>query len=75
VVLLETGGERLTSLPDLPPQTLKRALRLALDHIGPALGRLTVSEWNGAPVVDSAVAPMLEEIGFRREALVYIGER
>jgi ATP-dependent Lhr-like helicase len=74
VLLLETGGERLTSLPDLPPQTLKRALRLALDHIGPALGRLTVSEWNGAPVVDSTVAPLLEEIGFRREALVYIGE-
>jgi ATP-dependent Lhr-like helicase len=75
VLLLETGGERLTSLPDLPPQTLKRALRLALDHIGPALGRLTASQWNGGPVVDSAVAPLLEEIGFRREALVYIGER
>jgi ATP-dependent Lhr-like helicase len=75
VLLLETGGERLTSLPDLPPQTLKRALRLALDHIAPALGRLTASQWNGGPVVDSAVAPLLEEIGFRREALVYIGER
>ena len=75
VLLLETGGERLTSLPGLPPRTLKRALQLALDHTGPALGRLAIAEWNGAPVLDSAVAPLLEEIGFRREALVYIGER
>jgi hypothetical protein len=36
--------------------------------------RLIVSEWNGEPVLDSPDAPLLEEIGFRREALVYVWE-
>jgi hypothetical protein len=68
VLLLETGGARATSLPDLPAATLKQALALAAGH----LGRLVVKEWNGAPVLDSPVAPILEQLGFRREALVYL---
>jgi hypothetical protein len=74
VLLLETGGERLTTLPDLPPATLRRALKLAVDHIGRSVRRLTLSQWNGQPVLDSPAAPLLEEVGFRREALVYIWE-
>jgi ATP-dependent Lhr-like helicase len=74
VLVLETGGERLRTLPDLPPGTLQRALQTAMDHLGAPLRRLTVKEWNGQAVLDSPVAPLLEAVGFRREALVYIWE-
>jgi ATP-dependent Lhr-like helicase len=74
VLLLETGGERVTTLPDLPPATLRRALKLAVEHIGRSVRRLTLSQWNGQPVLDSPAAPLLEEVGFRREALLYIWE-
>jgi ATP-dependent Lhr-like helicase len=74
VLLWETGGDRLVTLPDLPADTVLRALRLAVGHVGVALGRLTVSAWNGAPVLENALAPLLERAGFRREALVYVWE-
>jgi len=72
VLLLETGGQRATSLADLPPATLRQALKQAVTHIGTSMRRLTLSQWNGQPVLDSPAAPLLEELGFRREALVYI---
>ncbi|MFN2243871.1 MAG: hypothetical protein ACK2U2_16370, partial [Anaerolineae bacterium] len=74
VLLLETGGERATSLPDLPPGTLRRALEAAAGHLGATLQRLTLREWNGQAILDSPAAPLLEEVGFRREALVYLWE-
>jgi ATP-dependent Lhr-like helicase len=74
VLLLETGGERVTTLPGLPPRTFEKALKLAVEHIGASQRRLTLSQWNGEPVLDSAIAPLLESVGFRREALVYIWE-
>ena len=74
VLLLETGGERLTTLPDLSPETLKRALKLAVEHIGQTERRLTLGTWNGEPILDSPAAPLLEEVGFRREALIYVWE-
>jgi ATP-dependent Lhr-like helicase len=80
VLLLETGGGRLATLADpsdpmgqaLPLDTLKQALRLALTHIGRSQSRLALGEWNGAPILESPAAPILEELGFRREALVYM---
>jgi ATP-dependent Lhr-like helicase len=80
VLLLETGGERLTVLPDpsvpsrlsLSPATLKHALRLVVEQAGGAERRLTLKEWNGQPILESPHAPLLEELGFRREALVYV---
>jgi ATP-dependent Lhr-like helicase len=72
VLLLEAGGERLTTLPDLPAGTLRQALTLAVRHIGHAQRRLALSEWNGEPIIDSSLAPILEQAGFRREALTYI---
>ena len=80
VLLLETGGERVTTLPGvansskagLPPDTLRRALKLAVEHVGRAPRRLTLKEWNGEPILGSTAAPILEELGFRREALVYV---
>ncbi len=74
VLLLETGGERLTTLPDLSPSTLHRALKLAVEHVGGQQRRLTLNQWNGEPILDSAVAPVLERLGFRREALDYVRE-
>jgi ATP-dependent Lhr-like helicase len=74
VLLLETGGERLTTLPDLSSETLKRALKLAVEHIGQTQRRLTLGTWNGEPILDSPAAPLVEEAGFRREALVYVWE-
>ena len=74
VLLLEAGGERLVTLPHLPSETLRRALRLAVQHVGTGQRRLTLRHWNGEPVLDSAVAPLLEREGFRREALVYVWE-
>ncbi len=74
VLLLELGGERATALPDLPTVTLRRALARATEHIGRAVGRFRLSEWNGEPILESLAAPLLEEVGFRREALVYIWE-
>jgi hypothetical protein len=68
------GGERLTGLPDLPLGTLKRALQLAMDHLDTFHRRLTIKEWNGMTILDSPVAPLLEELGFHRDALIYTRE-
>jgi hypothetical protein len=63
------------SLPDLPPRTLRRAIEAAVGHLGVTQQRLTLREWNAQAILDSPAAPLLEEVGFRREALVYIWER
>jgi hypothetical protein len=64
----------VTALPDLPPTTQRRALGLAVEHAGRGQRRLTLDQWNGEAILESPVAPMLEGLGFRREALVYIWE-
>jgi ATP-dependent Lhr-like helicase len=74
VLLLETGGERVTTLPDMPPDTLKRALGLVVEHVGGSQRQLTLKEWTGEPVLENPYAPLLEGLGFRREALVYVWE-
>ena len=74
VLLLETGAGRVTVLPDLPAATQRRALELAVEHAGRTLRRLTLSQWNGEAILESPAAPVLEGLGFRREALVYIWE-
>jgi ATP-dependent Lhr-like helicase len=72
VLLLETGAGRVTALPDLPPTTLRRALGLAVEHAGRGQRRLTLSQWNGEAIMDSSAPQVLEGLGFRREALVYV---
>ncbi len=72
VLLLETGGERLTVLPGHAGGALKQALKVAVEHAGRWQRRLTLSEWNGQPILENPLAPLLEEVGFRREALVYV---
>ncbi len=72
VLLLETGGERLTVLPGHAGGALKQALKAAVAHASRWQRRLTLSEWNGQPILENPLAPLLEEVGFRREALVYV---
>jgi len=74
VVLLELGAEQVTVLTGLPEETAERALRLAVEHVAARLRRFSLSRWNGEPILDSLAAPLLERLGFRREALVYIWE-
>jgi ATP-dependent Lhr-like helicase len=74
LLLLETGGERVIASPGLSAETLRQALKLAIEHAGSAPRRLTLSEWNGEPILDSPAGPVLEGLGFRREALVYVWE-
>jgi ATP-dependent Lhr-like helicase len=74
VLLLETGGERVATLPGLVVETAQRALRLAVEHAGASMRRVIVGEWNGEPVLESEEAALLEAVGFRREALVYVWE-
>jgi ATP-dependent Lhr-like helicase len=74
VLLLELGAERVTTLLGLQAESVRRALALALEHLGQSQRRVTVSKWNDQPVFETAVAPLLEGLGFRREALVYVWE-
>ena len=74
VLLLELGAEQVTVLAGLPEGTAERALRLAVEHVGAGLRRFSLKRWNGEPILDSPAAPLLERLGFRREALVYIWE-
>jgi ATP-dependent Lhr-like helicase len=72
VLLLELGSEKVTSLPETPPDTVRRALALVAGHVGHSPRRLMVKEWNGEMVLESRGASLLEGAGFRREALVYV---
>jgi hypothetical protein len=42
--------------------------------VAASLRRFSLRRWNGEPILDSQAAPLLERLGFRREALVYIWE-
>jgi ATP-dependent Lhr-like helicase len=68
VLLLELGGERLTTLAGLPADSLRRALALAIGH----LERFTLSHWDGETVLDHPHTSLLERVGLRRETLVYV---
>jgi ATP-dependent helicase Lhr and Lhr-like helicase len=75
VLLLEPASEQIRSLaigPALSAGTLQRALALAVSHVGDSQRRLTLRQWNGEGLLGSPMAPLLEEIGFRREALLYV---
>jgi len=74
VLLLELGAERITSLPGLSLEVLRRAAALPVEHAGRTLRRMILSRWNGEPILNSSVAPLLEGFGFRREALDYVWE-
>jgi hypothetical protein len=81
VLLYEHGGGRWSALPQADPGLLRRAVQLCLEHLTREGGlcsrprRVVVASWNGAGPLGSAVQPLLEGLGFRREppAMVWDG--
>jgi ATP-dependent Lhr-like helicase len=74
VLLLELGAGQVTTLAGLSEETLRRALRAALDQARRSRRRLALGRWNREPLMNSALAPLLEGLGLVREALVYVWE-
>jgi ATP-dependent Lhr-like helicase len=64
VMVFEDRGNRITTLPDVPPEVLERAFQAYLTRPH-APSRIVVSEWNGARVSASAGQAMLRAIGFK----------
>ena len=72
VLLWEVASGQVSALPELSAGILQRALDLAVRHLARSARRLTVSQWNGAPALNSAAVSALERAGFCREALAYV---
>ncbi|MBC7234211.1 MAG: DEAD/DEAH box helicase [Chloroflexi bacterium] len=81
ILLYEHGGARWRALPTLNESTLREAVSLLLRDLTRGGGlcahprRVLVQEWNGAPPIGTAMQPLLESLGFRREspAMVWDG--
>jgi ATP-dependent Lhr-like helicase len=65
IVVAEDSGARLTVVADAAPDLLTRALQAYLSRPN-APRRMTISHWNGVPVLDSAGLAMLQALGFSR---------
>ncbi|HLN63381.1 MAG TPA: hypothetical protein VK464_17735, partial [Symbiobacteriaceae bacterium] len=67
VLLVESGGKRLTPLADLDGDALRRALGGLKELLaGSTLKRIDVESFGGAPVYETAIAELLQELGFER---------
>lgn len=64
ILVAEDNGERLT-VPEGQPERVRRALSLYLGRPD-APRRIVVSQWNGAPVLGSPGASLLESLGLYR---------
>jgi ATP-dependent Lhr-like helicase len=64
VVVFEDRGGRITTLPDVAPEVLERAVRAYLQRPHTP-SRVVVSEWNGARVSASAGQAVLRALGFK----------
>ncbi len=73
VLALGSGGERIEARADVSEETLRRAMRLFLEHVTAPGGlassprRVVVREWNGASPLGGAAQPLLEALNFHRE--------
>jgi ATP-dependent Lhr-like helicase len=72
ILLIEHQGSRITALPGASVDQLVMAVArlpslLRLDRSLAGRHKLTVSEWNGQPVIGSAGQPLLEQLGFVRD--------
>jgi ATP-dependent Lhr-like helicase len=65
ILVVEDSGARWTATPDASPDALDRALLAYLARPN-APRRLTVSVWNGIPILDSPGAPLFQAHGFSR---------
>jgi ATP-dependent helicase Lhr and Lhr-like helicase len=64
VLVVEDTGGRLRGRPGAPEGELRSALRAVVEHLSRFLPRVTVSTWNGTPVLESEAAGLLETLGF-----------
>jgi ATP-dependent Lhr-like helicase len=65
VLLAEDYGDRITTLRGCEPELLQRALRAYVNRTG-APRRAVLTQWNGKPVLGSAVQAWLQPLGFSR---------
>ncbi|MCJ7548315.1 MAG: DEAD/DEAH box helicase [Anaerolineae bacterium] len=75
VLVAGTTGHDLTTVQGADVALLRQALRALLDHLATFERRITVETWDGEPVADTAGAPVLETLGFRRSYPAMIWER
>lgn len=79
-ILLLENAERVTTMPGIEEAVIGRAMRLCIEHLTAPGGlasrprRITLTMWDGQPVLDSSAATLLESLGFRREALAMVWE-
>ncbi|MCL5999852.1 MAG: hypothetical protein M1546_27900, partial [Chloroflexi bacterium] len=65
VLVAEDNGERMTTTQGVEPDVAQRAMRAYLSRPG-APRRLTITHWNGKPVLGSAAQAWLQPLGFSR---------
>jgi len=75
VLVAGTTGQHLTTVRGADEALIQQALQALLDHLAKFERRITVETWNGEPVVDTAAAPILETLGFRRSYPAMIWHR
>jgi len=65
VLYVERGGRSLVPLRDPDDDWLRTALEALVSHVrGGGAKRLAVERFDGEPVVDTAVMPLLVDVGF-----------
>ena len=65
-VVAANTAQHVMTLQGADEDLVQQALRALLDHLAGFERRLTVETWDGEKVVDTAGAPILEALGFRR---------
>jgi ATP-dependent Lhr-like helicase len=65
VLVAEDNGERMTTSQGVEPDVAQRALKAYLNRPG-APRRITITHWNGKPVLGSAAQAWLQPLGFSR---------
>jgi len=66
-LLLEDTGAQLTTVQGADEGLVRRAIQRWLAHLATFEHRVTVTQWNGSPVLNSPGQPLLESLGFYRD--------
>ena len=75
VLVAGTTGHDLTTVQGPDEALIRQALRALLDHLATFERRITVETWDGEPVANTAGAPILETLDFRRSYPAMVWER
>jgi ATP-dependent helicase Lhr and Lhr-like helicase len=75
VLVAGSTGQHLTTVRGADEALIRQALRALLDHLAAFERRITVETWDSEPVADTAGAPILETLGFRRSYPAMVWER